>query len=120
VTVCLVTTLTRRRERTGVSLLTRAGIDAARSGLVQVVFRTQLLFAFLVKTQNLTADPKLREMEIRRATFQSPFFSLNARSEAISNRSFAAVEQQQMGAMVSPADTMFSNEAQLLAGISPS
>jgi putative tryptophan/tyrosine transport system substrate-binding protein len=118
VTVGLVTSLTRPGANvTGVSILNQELESTRLERLVQVVPHATTI-AFLVNPKSLTADPKLREMENTARMFNRRLQVLNARSESEFESIFAAVEQQQIGAMVVTSDTMFSNESATLGRVS--
>jgi putative tryptophan/tyrosine transport system substrate-binding protein len=116
VTVGLVTSLTRPGANV-TSILNQELESTQLERLVQVVPHATTI-AFLVNPKSLTADPKLREMENTARMFNRYLQALNARSESEFESIFAAVEQQQIGAMVVTSDTMFSNESATLGRVS--
>jgi putative ABC transport system substrate-binding protein len=118
VAVGLVTSLNRPGANvTGVSILNQELESTRLERLVQVVPHAATI-AFLVNPKSLTADPKLREMENAARMFNRRLQVLNARSQSEFESIFAAVEQQQIGAMVVTSDTMFSNESATLGRVS--
>jgi putative tryptophan/tyrosine transport system substrate-binding protein len=117
VAIGLVTSLNRPgANMTGVSILNQELESTRLERLIEAVPQASTI-GFLVNPDSLTTTPKLQEMESAARSFGRRLHVLHARHEGEFEAVFAAIEQEQLGAMVVTSGNVFSNESATLGQV---